>query len=112
MVEVAVERQPAAWASASPSPSLAAGYQQEAGSNLITASMATSTSRFGFLNMPRRRSKKAGGGGVSAAGGYQVWASFDAQDGQSLPLLEHEMQPEVSGTAVLAVCRRQYSQIQ
>eukprot|EP00878_Enallax_costatus_P030531 GHUV01033243.1.p1 GENE.GHUV01033243.1~~GHUV01033243.1.p1 ORF type:complete len:215 (-),score=40.98 GHUV01033243.1:141-785(-) len=56
--------------------------------------------RLAFCSMPladkQRKFASVSGGGASSTGGQPVWASFDAQEGQNLPLLEYEMHPEVS----------------
>lgn len=92
VVEVAEERQPPSWSRSSPT-----ADQQDVSTDLTAAAStarpaaAAAASRFGFLNMARRRSRKSEGGGPG--GGHPVWASFD--EGSHLPLLEYELQPEV-----------------
>lgn len=94
VVEVAEEQQPPSWAKTSlHAPT--ADKQQD--SDLATAAAssgrpAVAASRFGFLNMARRRSRKSEGG--ASGGSHPVWASFD--EASNLPLLEYELQPEVS----------------
>jgi hypothetical protein len=62
-----------------------------------SASVSTG-SRFGFIRDLARRRSKAGSGSAAAAAAAPVWASIDGGDSQTAPLLEYELQSEVSVT--------------